>query len=214
MTINEAAQILGIQVNATAAQLRTAYRKLAKKWHPDAHPNDPHALDMMQKINEANAVFQQHLQNNNANQENNSGQRPNADSGPRPNTGSGPRSGQEKPRDNVYDRMLSILKDLWNRYEKAKIDYEAHRLKLQKAYDEKELWQGKASLQRKIYNQNPTIENYTKLVDVLLKANKAEIDHRTAKYQLEMAKLLRDSLYKQYQITYSDWEQHNKQKDR
>jgi len=215
MTINEAAQILGIPVNATAAQVRSAYRKLAKKWHPDAHPNDQHALEMMQKINEANAVFQQHLQNNNANQGNNSGQRPNAGSGSRPNTGSGSRPDSGSSRDNGYDNVMkSIINDLRNRYEKAKLDYEARRLELQKAYDENELWKGKVLLQQKIHSQNPTIENYKKLVDVLLKANKAEIDHRTAKLQLEMAKTLRDSLYKQYQITLNDYAQRNNQKDR
>ena len=51
MTLNDAAQILGIPVNATADQLRKAFRKLAKQWHPDAHPNDPHAIEMMKKIN-------------------------------------------------------------------------------------------------------------------------------------------------------------------
>ena len=225
MTINEAAQILGIPVNATAAQLRTAFRKLAKKWHPDANPNDKHAAEMMKKINEAHAVFQDYLKNNN-NQNNNTGT--NNNTGHRPgnnSTNNSANNGYRRPGNNAnsdnahtshqqyYDNVMqSVLRDLLNRYEKAKLEYEAAKLKLQKAYDTKVSLQQYVDRQKVIYDKSPTPENYAKLVDVVVKANKGEIDHRTAKYHFAMAKLLRDSLEKQYNITINDYRNHTNER--
>ena len=50
-------QILGISKSATAADIKKAYRKLARKYHPDLNPNDSEAHKKFQQINEANEVL-------------------------------------------------------------------------------------------------------------------------------------------------------------
>lgn len=49
-------EVLGISPNATDEQVKTAYRELAKKYHPDSYENNPLAdlaEEKMQEINEA-----------------------------------------------------------------------------------------------------------------------------------------------------------------
>jgi curved DNA-binding protein len=48
---------LGISKTATQDEIRTAYRKLARKHHPDLNPNDKEANKKFQQINEANEVL-------------------------------------------------------------------------------------------------------------------------------------------------------------
>ena len=50
-------KILGINKNATEKEVKNAYRKLARKHHPDLHPNDKEAKGKFQQINEANEVL-------------------------------------------------------------------------------------------------------------------------------------------------------------
>jgi len=50
-------QILGISKNATEDEIKKAYRKLARKYHPDVNPNDKEANKKFQQINEANEVL-------------------------------------------------------------------------------------------------------------------------------------------------------------
>lgn len=50
-------KILGINKNATADEIKKAYRKLARKHHPDLNPNNPEASKLFQQINEANEVL-------------------------------------------------------------------------------------------------------------------------------------------------------------
>lgn len=50
-------KILGIDKNATDKEVKNAYRKLARKYHPDLHPNDKEAKVKFQQINEANEVL-------------------------------------------------------------------------------------------------------------------------------------------------------------
>ena len=49
--------ILGVASNATASEIRKAYRKLAPKCHPDLNPNDKDANRKFQELNEANEVL-------------------------------------------------------------------------------------------------------------------------------------------------------------
>lgn len=48
---------LGVEKNATPDDIRKAYRTLARKYHPDLHPDDPTAQEKFQQVNEANEVL-------------------------------------------------------------------------------------------------------------------------------------------------------------
>ncbi|MEO6288463.1 MAG: J domain-containing protein [Ginsengibacter sp.] len=48
---------LGIAKTATEAEIKKAYRKLARKYHPDVNPNDKDGHKKFQQINEANEVL-------------------------------------------------------------------------------------------------------------------------------------------------------------
>src|SRR3954452_13743254 len=48
---------LGINKNATDEEIKKAYRKLARKYHPDLNPNDAEAHKKFQQLNEANEVL-------------------------------------------------------------------------------------------------------------------------------------------------------------
>jgi curved DNA-binding protein len=50
-------KILGVEKNASDEDIRKAYRKLARKYHPDLNPNDTDANKKFQQINEANEVL-------------------------------------------------------------------------------------------------------------------------------------------------------------
>lgn len=48
---------LGVPKNASTEDIKKAYRKLARKLHPDVNPNDKEAHKKFQQINEANEVL-------------------------------------------------------------------------------------------------------------------------------------------------------------
>jgi curved DNA-binding protein len=50
-------KILGLSKSATEEDIKKAYRKLARKLHPDLNPNDKDAHKKFQQINEANEVL-------------------------------------------------------------------------------------------------------------------------------------------------------------
>ena len=54
--MNDPYKVLGVPANATEAQIKEAYRELAKKYHPDKYVNNPLAdlaAEKMREINEA-----------------------------------------------------------------------------------------------------------------------------------------------------------------
>ena len=41
---------LGVSRDATQQQIKAAFRKLAKRWHPDRNPGDPKAADSFKRV--------------------------------------------------------------------------------------------------------------------------------------------------------------------
>src|SRR5580692_10114633 len=50
-------KVLGLEKTASTEDIKKAYRKLARKYHPDLNPNDKEANKKFQQINEANEVL-------------------------------------------------------------------------------------------------------------------------------------------------------------
>jgi DnaJ-class molecular chaperone len=50
-------EVLGVPRGASAAAIKSAYRKLAKKHHPDANKNDPKAASRFSELNSANEII-------------------------------------------------------------------------------------------------------------------------------------------------------------
>lgn len=55
--------ILGIDINASPEEIKTAYRRMSLKWHPDKNP-DQDVTSKMQDINEAYAILKDPLKRN------------------------------------------------------------------------------------------------------------------------------------------------------
>jgi len=50
-------QVLGVGEQASSAEIKKAYRRLAKQYHPDANPNNPQAAETFKQVSEAHAVL-------------------------------------------------------------------------------------------------------------------------------------------------------------
>src|ERR1044072_7180167 len=50
-------EVLGVPRSASAAAIKSAYRKLAKKHHPDSNKDDPKASAQFAEINQANEIL-------------------------------------------------------------------------------------------------------------------------------------------------------------
>lgn len=46
-------KVLGVPRTATESELKSAYRKLAKRYHPDTHPGNKECEERFRQINEA-----------------------------------------------------------------------------------------------------------------------------------------------------------------
>src|SRR5688572_31703406 len=49
--------VLGVSASASQDEIKKQYRRLAKKWHPDANRDDPKAADRFKEISEAYNVL-------------------------------------------------------------------------------------------------------------------------------------------------------------
>jgi molecular chaperone DnaJ len=50
-------EVLGLSKNASEAEVKKAFRTLARQYHPDANQNDPNAAEKFKEINEAHQVL-------------------------------------------------------------------------------------------------------------------------------------------------------------
>ena len=50
-------ETLGVSKTATQDEIKSAYRKLVKQYHPDLHPNDPACAEKFKEINEAHEIL-------------------------------------------------------------------------------------------------------------------------------------------------------------
>ena len=50
-------QVLGVAESASQGEIKKAYRRLAKQYHPDANPNNPPAAERFKEISEAHSVL-------------------------------------------------------------------------------------------------------------------------------------------------------------
>lgn len=49
-------EVMGVPKNASEDEIKKAYRKLAKQYHPDLNPNDKEAETRFKEVNEARCV--------------------------------------------------------------------------------------------------------------------------------------------------------------
>ncbi|MCE2887930.1 MAG: J domain-containing protein, partial [Pseudanabaena sp. 42896M_M3] len=50
MHLSECYRLLGVPRNATLDDIKVAYRRLARKYHPDVNQNDPTATDKFRLV--------------------------------------------------------------------------------------------------------------------------------------------------------------------
>lgn len=57
MHLSECYRLLGVPRNATLDDIKVAYRRLARKYHPDVNQNDPASIDKFRLVQEAYTIL-------------------------------------------------------------------------------------------------------------------------------------------------------------
>ena len=55
-------KVLGVNRTASERDIKIAYRRLARRYHPDLNPNNPRAEEILKAINEAHEVLGDRVQ--------------------------------------------------------------------------------------------------------------------------------------------------------
>jgi hypothetical protein len=100
----EACGILGLTSDATLADVKKAYRKLARQHHPDRNNADPGAIDRFRRITEAYEYLSAHLKDN-----------AHGNGHSRPGPAAGPRADAGVPGGyfEAASRVLTMLEETW-----------------------------------------------------------------------------------------------------
>ena len=96
--------ILGLTSDATLADVKKAYRKLARQHHPDRNNADPGAIDRFRRITEAYEYLSAHLKDN---AHGNGHSRPGPAAPPRAN------AGMPGGYSEAASRVLTMLEETW-----------------------------------------------------------------------------------------------------
>ena len=96
--------ILGLTSDATLADVKKAYRKLARQHHPDRNNADPGAIDRFRRITEAYEYLSAHLKDN-----------ANGNDHSRPGPTAPPRADAGMPGEysEAASRVLTMLEETW-----------------------------------------------------------------------------------------------------
>ncbi len=96
--------ILGLTSDATLADVKNAYRKLARQHHPDRNNADPGAIDRFRRITEAYEYLSAHLKDN-----------AHANGHSRPGPAAPPRADAGMPAgySEAASRVLTMLEQTW-----------------------------------------------------------------------------------------------------
>jgi molecular chaperone DnaJ len=99
-------QVLGVPETATPPEIKKAYRRLAKQYHPDANPNNAQAAERFKEISEAHSVLSDSDKRKQYDQMRKLGafdafRRPGAGAGRGPGRGPGPQPGAEFDYDDI-----------------------------------------------------------------------------------------------------------------
>ena len=57
MALRDPYEVLGVARSASADEIKSAYRKLARRFHPDVNPDDPGAEDRFKEVGNAYAIL-------------------------------------------------------------------------------------------------------------------------------------------------------------
>ena len=172
---------------------------MTKLYHPDTHPNDAFAEEMMRKINEAGAVFRKHLNEQNSNSANNARPENSPGAGAQPNDDVPP-----PPTGNTT--MEKLLRDVWQKYKDADRKWRESWPDATQAFNKQKQLQQKYDEQKSICDKSPTIENLQRLMQMFAELSKAQMDYNTARLTVKRLLLERDMWLKEYKHELVDYQ--------